>query len=166
MNSLPSMYDKLFRSHLISAEVGGASFAIAGTTYALSGVHGRLCRVHLSGWLKLPRCSPLYGSDRCDTANDCMLILLFISSKNSFPRERERNQQILNTLPVQHQLTPLEPILVPAPFIHANPCRELKWNMFLTRRFTHSEHDHLRIDPQSIKLVFNTPLAWAVRKIV
>lgn len=36
-------------SSLISAEFGGASFDGAGTTYELSGAHGRLVRVHLRG---------------------------------------------------------------------------------------------------------------------
>ena len=40
-------------SSLISAEFGGASFDGAGTTYELSGAHGRLVRVHLRGQASL-----------------------------------------------------------------------------------------------------------------
>ena len=49
-----SLVDKLITwSSLISAEFGGASFDGAGTTYELSGAHGRLVRVHLSGYVSL-----------------------------------------------------------------------------------------------------------------
>lgn len=41
------MVNLITRSSLISAEFGGASFDGAGTTYELSGAHGRLVRVHL-----------------------------------------------------------------------------------------------------------------------
>ena len=49
-----NLVDKLITwSSLISAEFGGASFDGAGTTYELSGAHGRLVRVHLSGYVSL-----------------------------------------------------------------------------------------------------------------
>jgi len=91
----------------------------------------------------------------CDDQN-----MFVVSTENGgtlFDQFLTMRHACLCTAPVGQKLGGSKHVVSNALLLHADPCRELEWHMFLAGSRSHPQHDELRLNRKCVEFILDSP---------